>query len=85
MSILGWLIIGAIAGFVASKIMRLEAANYIGDIVLGVAAALVGGWVALFIDGGGFEEFDFYSMFGSAVGGALVLIVYHVIWSGTQR
>jgi uncharacterized membrane protein YeaQ/YmgE (transglycosylase-associated protein family) len=47
--------------------------------LLGVTAALVGGWMALFLDGGGFEEFDFYSMFGSAVGAALVLVVYHAI------
>jgi uncharacterized membrane protein YeaQ/YmgE (transglycosylase-associated protein family) len=82
LSILGWLIVGAIAGFIASKIMRLEAANYIGDIVLGIAGALVGGW--LFLDERDVNELGLYSMLGALAGAAVVLAGYHAIrriWS----
>jgi uncharacterized membrane protein YeaQ/YmgE (transglycosylase-associated protein family) len=77
LSILGWLTVGAIVGLIASKIMRLEAANYLGDIVLGVAGALVGGW--LFFDEREVNELDLYSMLGALTGAAVVLAGYHAI------
>jgi uncharacterized membrane protein YeaQ/YmgE (transglycosylase-associated protein family) len=67
-----WLVIGVIAGFVAAKLMRLEAANYIGAIVLGVGGALVGGWLLP----GELNEFDFFS-----AGAALLLAGYFVVHS----
>jgi uncharacterized membrane protein YeaQ/YmgE (transglycosylase-associated protein family) len=44
MSILGWIVVGLLAGWIASMIMR-GGYGIIGDLVLGILGALIGGWV----------------------------------------
>ena len=46
MSILSWLVVGLIAGFFASRVMRGGGYGLIGDIIVGVVGALIGGWLA---------------------------------------
>ncbi|HEY2528485.1 MAG TPA: GlsB/YeaQ/YmgE family stress response membrane protein [Xanthobacteraceae bacterium] len=79
MSIVGWIVLGLIAGFIASKIVNRERSGILLDIVLGVIGALVGGW--LFELGGraGVTGFNLYSMFVAIIGAVVVLVVYHVI------
>src|SRR5262245_61999631 len=45
MSIIGWLILGLIAGFIASKLVNKEGSGLVPDIVLGIIGALVGGFL----------------------------------------
>jgi len=79
MSIVGWIVLGLIAGFIASKIVNREGAGILLDTVLGVVGALVGGW--LFQLGGhvGVTGFNLYSMFVAIIGAVVVLVVYHFI------
>jgi uncharacterized membrane protein YeaQ/YmgE (transglycosylase-associated protein family) len=46
MSILAWLVVGLIAGFFASRVMGGGGYGLIGDIIVGVVGALIGGWLA---------------------------------------
>jgi uncharacterized membrane protein YeaQ/YmgE (transglycosylase-associated protein family) len=46
MGILSWLVVGLIAGFLASRVMRGGGYGLIGDIVVGVIGALIGGFLA---------------------------------------
>lgn len=46
MSILSWVVVGLIAGWLAGKVMRKGGYGLIGDIVVGVAGGLIGGWLA---------------------------------------
>ena len=46
MTILAWLVVGLIAGFLASRVMRGGGYGLIGDIIVGVVGALIGGWLA---------------------------------------
>jgi uncharacterized membrane protein YeaQ/YmgE (transglycosylase-associated protein family) len=46
MGILSWLVVGLIAGFLASQLMRGGGYGLIGDIIVGVVGALIGGWLA---------------------------------------
>jgi uncharacterized membrane protein YeaQ/YmgE (transglycosylase-associated protein family) len=46
MSILSWLVVGLIAGFLASRVMRGGGYGLIGDIIVGVVGAFIGGWLA---------------------------------------
>jgi uncharacterized membrane protein YeaQ/YmgE (transglycosylase-associated protein family) len=79
MSIIGWIVLGLIAGFIASKIVNAEGSGIILDIVLGVIGAFVGGWLFQVFGGAGVTGFNLYSMLVAIVGAVVVLIVYHLI------
>ena len=79
MSILGWIVLGLIAGFIASKIVNRKGEGFFIDIGLGVIGGLVGGWLFEFFGKAGVTGFNLYSMFVAIVGAVIVLVVYHLI------
>lgn len=79
MSIIGWIILGLIAGFIASKIVNKSGEGLVMDIVLGVIGALVGGWLFQLIGHVGVTGFNLYSMFVAVIGSVAVLLIYHAI------
>jgi uncharacterized membrane protein YeaQ/YmgE (transglycosylase-associated protein family) len=80
MSILGWIVLGLIAGFVASKIVNRQGAGCLLDIVLGIVGAFVGGIIFTGIGGQGVTGFNLWSMFVAIVGAVVVLVLYHAIF-----
>ena len=85
MSVIGWIILGLIAGFIASKLVNHQGEGFILDIVLGIAGAIVGGWIMAAFGGQGVTSFNGYSML-VAIGGAVVLLVgYHAIRGSRLR
>lgn len=46
MGILAWIVVGLIAGFLASQVMRGGGLGVIGDIIVGVVGAVIGGFLA---------------------------------------
>lgn len=74
--ILGWLIIGLIAGWLASMIMGRGGYGIVGDIVVGVVGAFIGGFVARLLGLGGPSAADAtnWTSFIFAVIGAIILI-----------
>lgn len=85
MNILGWIILGGLAGWVASLITGTSKGQSIfADIVLGIVGAVVGGWVVDILGGDGITGFNVWS-FVVALGGAIVVVwTYHAI-AGTKR
>lgn len=79
MSIIGWIILGLIAGFIASKIVNKVGQGFWLDIALGIIGALVGGFLFESFGGTGVTGFNFYSMFVAVVGAIIVLVVYHAL------
>lgn len=79
MSFIGWIILGLIAGFIASKIVNRQGEGFSLDIILGIVGAVVGGWVFELFGASGVSGFNIYSMFVAVVGAVVVLIVYHAI------
>ena len=84
MSIIGWLILGLISGFIASKLVNNTGQGPVIDIVLGILGSVVGGWVFSMFGGLGVTGFNIYSMFVAVVGAVLVLVVYHAV-TGRRR
>jgi uncharacterized membrane protein YeaQ/YmgE (transglycosylase-associated protein family) len=80
MSILGWIILGLISGFIASKIVNRSGEGLILDIVLGIVGAFVGGFIFNSFGGAGITGFNLYSMFVAIIGAIIVLVVYHMIF-----
>ena len=79
MSIIGWLILGLIAGFIASKIYAGSGQGVVMDIVLGVVGAFVGGILFNAVGGAGVTGFNLYSMVVAVVGAVVVLWIYHAV------
>ena len=80
MSIIGWLILGLISGFIASKIVNKTGEGLVLDIVLGIIGAVVGGWLFAAFGGTGVTGFNLYSMFVAVIGAVIVLVLYHAIF-----
>ena len=79
MSILGWIIFGIIAGFIASKIVNKSGQGLVMDLVLGIVGAVFGGWLFERFGYAGVGSFNIYSMFVAVVGAIIVLVLYHMI------
>jgi len=82
MSILGWIILGLIAGFIGSKIVNRRGEGLLLDIVLGVIGAIVGGFLFNLIGAAGITGFNLYSMFVAVIGSVVVLLLYHAVFRG---
>ena len=77
MSIIGWLVLGLIAGFIGSKIYEGSGQGLILNIVLGVIGAFVGGFLFSVIGAAPVTGFNLYSMFVAIIGSVVVLWGYH--------
>lgn len=74
MSILVWILFGALAGWIASKIMKTDAAmGAVANIICGILGALVGGWISRALFNRPVEGFDLGSLL-IAIGGACIVI-----------
>lgn len=79
MSFIVWIVLGLIAGFIASKIVNNSGEGLLLDIVLGIVGAVVGGWLFNQFGMPGVSGLNLYSVLVSVVGAALFLIIYHAI------
>jgi uncharacterized membrane protein YeaQ/YmgE (transglycosylase-associated protein family) len=80
MSIIGWIVLGLIAGYIASKIVNKAGEGFFLDIVLGIVGAIVGGLIFSAFGASGITGFNFYSMLVAIIGALIVLVIYHVIF-----
>ena len=79
MSVLAWIVLGLIAGFIASKLVNKTGEGLILDIILGIVGAVVGGFVFNQFGAAGVTGLNIYSMLVAIVGAVLVLIIYHAV------
>ncbi len=79
MSIIAWLILGLIAGFIGSKLVNSTGNGIIIDIVLGVVGAVVGGYLFTLLGAAPVTGFNLYSLFVAVVGAVVVLLIYHAV------
>jgi uncharacterized membrane protein YeaQ/YmgE (transglycosylase-associated protein family) len=79
MSILGWIVLGLIAGWIASLIVDNGGKGPLLDMVLGIVGALVGGSIFAALGAAPVTGFNIYSLFIAVVGAVVVLVIYHAI------
>jgi len=77
MSIIAWLILGLIAGFIASKIVNKQGEGLVMNIVLGVVGALLGGWLFRLFGMSGVTGLNIYSLLVAVLGAVVLLFIYH--------
>jgi uncharacterized membrane protein YeaQ/YmgE (transglycosylase-associated protein family) len=84
MSILAWIILGLISGFLASKIVNKTGEGFLLDIVLGIVGAVVGGWLFQKFGHTGVTGLNLYSILVCVAGAIVVLVVYHALRRGIR-
>lgn len=78
MSIIGWIVLGLIAGWLGSKIMGTSSSQgVLMDIVLGIVGAVVGGFVFSLVGAGGVTGFNIWSLIVATIGAVIVIWLYH--------
>ena len=79
MSIIAWVVLGLIAGFIASKVVNKSGEGAIIDIVLGVVGAVVGGFLFNRFGAAGVTGLNLWSIAVAAIGAIVVLVVKHAL------
>ena len=79
MSIIAWIILGLIAGFIGSKIVNRSGQGLVLDIVLGVVGAVVGGFIFSLVGADGVTGLNIYSLVVAVIGAIVVLVIYHAV------
>jgi len=79
MSILAWLVLGLIAGFIGSKLVNKTGEGLVLDIGVGIVGAIVGGWLFSVFGMSGVTGLNLYSLVVAVIGAVVFLLVYHAI------
>jgi uncharacterized membrane protein YeaQ/YmgE (transglycosylase-associated protein family) len=79
MSFVAWIVLGLVAGFLASKLVNKSGEGLLLDIVLGVVGAVAGGWLFNMFGMPGVTGLNLYSLVVAVIGAAVFLIVYHTL------
>jgi uncharacterized membrane protein YeaQ/YmgE (transglycosylase-associated protein family) len=82
MSIIAWIVLGLIAGWLAGQFMRGGGYGIVGDIVLGILGAIVGGWLTgLLLGRDMVSGFNIETLIVAVIG-AVVLIAISRLFTG---
>jgi uncharacterized membrane protein YeaQ/YmgE (transglycosylase-associated protein family) len=79
MSFLAWIVLGLVAGFIASKIVNKRGEGLFLDVVLGIVGAVVGGWLFSLVGASGVSGVNLYSILVAVGGAIVVLFAYHAL------
>jgi uncharacterized membrane protein YeaQ/YmgE (transglycosylase-associated protein family) len=79
MSIVAWIVLGLIAGFIGSKLVNKTGEGFILDIALGIVGAVIGGWLFSLFGMQGVTGLNVYSLVVAVIGAVVFLVVYHAI------
>ena len=81
MSIIGWIILGGLAGWIASKIMKTDASmGVVANIVVGIIGALIGGFIVTLLGADqGVNGFNIWSFLVALLGSIVLLAIVKAV------
>ena len=79
MSIIAWIVLGLLAGFIASQIVNQRGAGLLLDLVLGIIGAMVGGWLFSLFGAQEVTGLNLYSLIVAIIGSVVILVIYHAL------
>jgi uncharacterized membrane protein YeaQ/YmgE (transglycosylase-associated protein family) len=82
MSFIAWIVLGLIAGFIASKIVNKSGEGVLLDIILGIVGSVLGGWLFQTFGMPGVSGVNLYSILVAVVGAIVFLFIYHALVRG---
>ena len=80
MSLLAWVVLGLLAGFIGSKLVNKRGEGIVLDILLGIVGAVIGGFLFNALGARGVSGLNLYSLFVAVVGSVLFLVIYHAMF-----
>jgi len=84
MSILAWIVLGGIAGWIGSLIVNKSGEGLLRDILLGIVGAFIGGWAFTAAGFTGVTGLNLWSLLVAVVGAVIFLVLYHALF-GARR
>jgi uncharacterized membrane protein YeaQ/YmgE (transglycosylase-associated protein family) len=85
MSFLAWIVLGLLAGFIASHLVNHRGEGMILDILLGIVGAMIGGWIFQMFGASGVNGVNIYSLMVAVIGAVAFLVLYHAIRRMNRR
>lgn len=86
MGIIGWIVLGLIAGAIAKAILKDRApGGILATLILGVVGALVGGFLGNLLFDAPLEEFFSIQTWALAIGGSLIVLLIYGLIVGRRR
>jgi uncharacterized membrane protein YeaQ/YmgE (transglycosylase-associated protein family) len=85
MSFLAWIVLGLLAGFIASHLVNHRGEGMILDILLGIVGAMIGGWIFQMFGASGVNGVNMYSVIVAVIGAIVFLVLYHAIRRMNRR
>ena len=85
MTLFTWILLGLVAGFIASHLVNHHGEGIVLDVLLGIVGSIVGGWVFQMFGAAHVSGLNLYSIGVAVAGSVLFLVVYHAIRRSTTR
>jgi uncharacterized membrane protein YeaQ/YmgE (transglycosylase-associated protein family) len=83
MTILSWIVVGLIAGFLAGVVVKGGGFGLIGDIIVGIIGGLLGGWISVnLLHFGSMTGINLESILVAFVGAVILLLILRLIRRG---
>jgi uncharacterized membrane protein YeaQ/YmgE (transglycosylase-associated protein family) len=79
MGVIGWIVLGLIAGYIASTLVNNRGEGLPFNILLGIVGAVLGGWLFNAFGAAGVTGFNIWSLLVAVVGAVVLLWVWHAI------
>ncbi len=74
MGLIGWIILGLIAGWIASRMVKGAGSGLVMNLILGVVGAVVGGFIVGLVGGSGVSGFNLWSLIVAVFGAVMVIL-----------
>lgn len=85
MGLLSWILVGLIAGYIASRIVNRRGEGFLRDVLLGIIGALIGGEIFTRLGYAGVTGLNLWSILVAVIGAVIVLIIYHALVGNRAR
>jgi len=85
MSIETWIIVGLVAGFLASKVIIRSGEGLLRDLGLGIGGAVLAGWLFRVLTSSDATGLDVFGLIVTLVGATAVLVVYHTLFPHVRQ
>ena len=79
MSFFMWILLGLIAGFIASHLVNHRGEGMVLDILLGIVGAVIGGWLFHYFGHEGVNGVNMHSIVVATIGAVAFLFLYHAL------